>query len=68
MMERRFRGTEPGDNSIDVSIERACAEIGLRDDAEKGDALEYEVGVGHEIRYAFEHAPRLEDERWKGDL
>jgi hypothetical protein len=57
-----------GDNSIYVSRERACAEIGLRDDAEKRDAPKYEVGVGHEIRYAFEHAPWLEDECWKGDL
>ena len=32
------------------------------------DAPKYEVGVSHEIRYAFEHTPWLEDERWKGDL
>ena len=65
MVERRFRGAEPGDNSIYVSRER---EIGLRHDAEKRDPPKYEVGVGHEIRYAFEHAPWLQDERWKGDL
>jgi hypothetical protein len=35
---------------------------------ERGHAPEYLVGVSHEIRYAFEHAPRLEDERRKGDL
>jgi len=32
------------------------------------DAPKYEIGVSHEIRYAFEHAPWLEDERWQSDL
>jgi hypothetical protein len=27
-----------------------------------------EVRMGHEVRYALEHAPRLEDECWEGDL
>jgi hypothetical protein len=32
------------------------------------DAPEYEIRMSQEVRYAFEHAPGLEDERWKGDL
>jgi len=32
------------------------------------DLPEYEVRMSHEVRYAFEHAPGLEDKRWKGDL
>ena len=43
-----------------------CSRCGMTRRGE--DAPKYEVGVSHEIRYAFEHAPWLEDERWQSDL